>query len=207
MKKSTIDKEEKKAFNFDTLKSFFKSSVPEDPAMKIFISNLFMRTFKKGEIIKNANEEDLYLNIIVKGSAGLFVHNGRHNICITLFYEHDFLCDYLSLLKQEKTSIQLVALEHIELQSIEYSKLRKINESSITAAKIAKTVAEHLYIQKQEELIHMLTLTPVERYKKMLEERPDILRRTPLKILSSYLGVTPESLSRLRKTYYQKNSV
>ena len=64
---------------------------------------------------------------------------------------------------------------------------------------IGKVISEELFIKKQTEQIGLLTLTPTQRYQKLVEEKPKILQRTPLKIIASYLGVLPESLSRIRK--------
>ncbi len=48
--------------------------------------------------------------------------------------------------------------------------------------------------------IEILTKTAKQRYSEMLEKQPHILQRTPNKHIASYLGITPESLSRIRKT-------
>ncbi|MGN4146230.1 hypothetical protein [Flavobacterium johnsoniae] len=61
-----------------------------------------------------------------------------------------------------------------------------------------------LYIQKQQQQIDLLTLTPQDRYLKLIESRPEIFQRTPLKIIASYLGLTAESLSRIRKRIIEK---
>ena len=60
---------------------------------------------------------------------------------------------------------------------------------------MSRMIAEKLYAQKQEEQITLLTLTAEERYVKLITERPEIIQRTSLMYIASYLGITSESLS------------
>ncbi|MFY7814541.1 MAG: Crp/Fnr family transcriptional regulator, partial [Chryseobacterium taeanense] len=68
-----------------------------------------------------------------------------------------------------------------------------------TGLRIGKAISEILFLRKQQEQINLLTLSPKERYLNLISQRPEIFQRTPLKIIASYLGLTAESLSRLRK--------
>jgi CRP-like cAMP-binding protein len=65
--------------------------------------------------------------------------------------------------------------------------------------KIKNVVAESLFIHKQNQQIDLLYLTSEQRYKKLLQENPNVILRTSQIHLASYLGITPESLSRIRK--------
>lgn len=64
---------------------------------------------------------------------------------------------------------------------------------------INQTAAENLFIHKQNQQIEILSKTAEQRYLEILDKQPHILLRTPAKYIASYLGVTPESLSRIRK--------
>ncbi|MGL5888238.1 MAG: Crp/Fnr family transcriptional regulator, partial [Bacteroidia bacterium] len=74
--------------------------------------------------------------------------------------------------------------------------------TSVIGVQIGRIAAESLYIHKQNQQIELLTLTAEERYKQLLQKQPEIIKRTPSKHIASYLGVTPESLSRIRKTIH-----
>lgn len=164
-----------------------------------FTSKLKERHFHKNETIKESDTVERYLNIIIKGTAGLFIWNGKKEICISLFYQYNFFGDYLSLLKQEKTPLKTIALEDVVVWSIAYSDLNTLYKQTTLGGHMARIVAEKLYAKKQEEQINLLMLSPEERYVKLLKERPEIIQRTSLKYIASYLGITSESLSRLRK--------
>lgn len=166
---------------------------------KGFSKKIQVREYSKSEIIKDYNAIEKYLNIIVKGSAGLFVWNGDRDICINLLYEYSFMSDYLSFLNQQPTVIKTEALENTILWSISYTDLNALYTKNQTGLRIGKAIAEILYVRKQREQISLLTQNPEERYLQLITERPEIFQRTPLKVIASYLGLTAESLSRIRK--------
>jgi len=171
---------------------------------KGFSEKIKVREFEKSEIIKDYNAVERYLNIIIKGSAGLFVWEGKRDICINLLYENSFISDYMSFLSQQPAVIKTEALEDITLWSISHTDLNELYQRSETGLRIGKAISEMLYIKKQQEQINLLTLSPQERYLKLIESRPEIFQRTPLKIIASYLGLTAESLSRIRKRITEK---
>lgn len=164
-----------------------------------FSEKIQVREFSKSEVIKDYDAIEKYLNIVVKGSVGLFVWNGSRDICINLLYEYNFMSDYLSFLHQQPTVIKTEALEHTVLWSIGYPDLNALYAANKTGLRIGKAIAEILYVRKQREQINLLTQSPEERYLQLIAERPEIFQRTPLKIIASYLGLTAESLSRIRK--------
>ena len=63
---------------------------------------------------------------------------------------------------------------------------------------------QKMLAKNQEQLSNFITMSPEERYKHLLEEQADLLKRVPQHQIASYLGVTPESLSRIRKRLFKK---
>lgn len=169
-----------------------------------FSEMIQVREFKKTAIIKNYHTVEKYLNIIVSGSVGIFVWNGKRDICINLLYEHNFLSDYLSFLSQQPTVIKSEALEDCRLWSVSYQDLNNLYSRSETGLRIGKAISEILFARKQQEQINLLTKSPEERYLNLITARPEIFQRTSLKIIASYLGLTAESLSRIRKRVTEK---
>jgi CRP-like cAMP-binding protein len=60
--------------------------------------------------------------------------------------------------------------------------------------------------EHQEKLAGFITKTPEQRYQDLMRDRPELLQRVPQYLLASYLGVTPESLSRIRKRIFAKEA-
>ncbi len=62
-----------------------------------------------------------------------------------------------------------------------------------------RKIAEMLFIMISDQTTSLLTLTPEERYQRILNEEPFVIQRVPQYMIASYIGITPEHLSRLRK--------
>lgn len=164
-----------------------------------FAKYLQVRTFKKNEVIKDYHSKEKYINILISGSVAHFVLAEEKDICINLYYEEQLFSDYLSFLTQSSTVIKTQALEESFIWSISHSDLHALYSRSTTGLIIGKAISDAMFIRKQSEQINLLTLSPTERYLKLIKERPEIFQRTSLKIICSYLGIAAESLSRIRK--------
>ncbi|WP_286856572.1 MULTISPECIES: Crp/Fnr family transcriptional regulator [Sphingobacterium] len=157
------------------------------------------RTFAKNEVVKAYDKTERFINILVSGSVGHFVPYQDKDICINLYYENQVFSDYLSFVSQKPTVIKTECIEDVELWSVSYKNLQSLYDKSDRSLLIGKAISDIMFTAKQSEQINLLTLSPTERYRKLINERPKIFQRTPLKIIASYLGIAPESLSRIRK--------
>lgn len=164
-----------------------------------FAKYINIRKFSKNEIIKEYNKKEKFINILISGSVAHFVPYEEKDICINIYYENEIFSDYLSLLSQQPTVIKTESLEDTILWSVNHDSLNVLYEKSNQSLMIGKAISDIMFTKKQSEQINLLTLTPTERYLKLIKDRPKIFQRTPLKIIASYLGITPESLSRIRK--------
>lgn len=164
-----------------------------------FADKLTLRKFKKNEIIKNADQIEHYINFISAGSVGNFISCKGTDTCISLSVANNFSSDYYSFLNQKPSVIYSMALETNELLSLTHKDLSELYSRSAMGIWIGKAIAEQLFIQRQQVQIDLLTLTAEERYLKLLSEKPEIFQKVSLKHIASYIGVTAESLSRLRK--------
>jgi len=166
-----------------------------------FSKNMVRRSFKKNEIIKDVDETEKHIDIIIKGSIGVFLWTDNNAKCLDLFYEEYFSCDYMSYLENKPSELFTQALEATEVFSISRQNIEELYYDNVIGLKIVRAATESLFVHKQRQQIALLTQTAEERYRAMMEETPEILHRTASKHIASYLGVTPESLSRIRNKY------
>jgi len=164
-----------------------------------FSSLLKSNIYKKNETIKREGAIEKTLSIILEGSAGIFLWKDNYEVCLDLCYENDFFGDYSSFLTQKPSNLFTKSIEPTEVLSISQTDLIKLYKSSSVGVNIGRIAAEALFIDKQEQQIDLLTLTAEERYLKLLQRQPEIIQRTPQKHIASYLGIAPESFSRIRK--------
>jgi CRP-like cAMP-binding protein len=162
-------------------------------------------TTTKDQIIKSTNTTEKYLSFILKGSGGILLWNNNNFVCIDLCYEGEFFGDYMSFLNQQPTPLEVVTFESSELFRISKSNFDKLSSNTEFGDKICRFASEALFVHKQKQQIDILTKTATERYIELQTRQPKILQRTPQKHIASYLGVTPQSLSRIRKELTAKH--
>lgn len=152
---------------------------------------------EKDIIIKQCNTIENYLYFILSGSGAILIWNKQNAVCIDLCYENDFFGDYMSFLTHSVSPLEVVTFERTELFRISKSNFDKLSTTQL-GDKICRFAAEGLFIHKQQQQIDILTKTAKERYMEIQQQYASMLQRTPQKHIASYLGITPQSLSRIR---------
>ncbi len=180
-----------------------------DPYFEIEIENWLKFTsvgqishFKKNATVKAPFTREKRLNFIISGSGGVLKWHENNFICLDLGFEGDFLCDYTSFLNQEESELETLVFENSELLSISYQNFTQLL-SSQRGGKLRYKIAEGIINSQQDFTKELLTKTATERYNDLLIRHPHLLNRIPHKFIASYLGITPQSLSRIRKNHGQ----
>ncbi len=150
-------------------------------------------------VFDNYFSTERYLYFVLKGSGGIFLWSKNNSICIDICYENEFLGDYMSFLTQEDSPIEVITFEPTVLFRISFANFSQMNKENPLGVNICRYAAEGLFIHKQKQQIDILSKTPEERYHDLQTKYPNVLQRTPQKYISSYLGITPQSLSRIRR--------
>lgn len=172
-----------------------------DADWETFSSKLVARTFKKKEILVSAGQVENYISFIQEGSVRLFIPKEESDKEITFgfCFENQFVSAYDSFLTRDPSSHTVQALTDISILSISYRDLQEVYAKTTIGNHIGRLTAEELFITKSKRLQSLLDQTASERYKSLFKERPQLLKEIPLKYVSSYIGVTPQALSRIRK--------
>jgi CRP-like cAMP-binding protein len=153
------------------------------------------RKFKLAEEGKVAKE----LYFINKGLVRLYYTKDGEEITGFIFKEHHFASSYDSFLRQVPSIQTLETLEDCDLLVINHKNLEQLYEALPKMHIVARKVAEQRFINAQLLLSSFILDSPEERYRKFEEQHGDLLLRVPQHIIASFLGITPVSLSRIRK--------
>lgn len=153
----------------------------------------------RGEVIKVAGRTEHYLYFILEGSGGIFLWNKNGFVCIDLCYAGEFFGDYMSFIEQKPSPLEVLTFEPSQLFKISKNNFNQLMSQNELGEKICRFASEALFIHKQTQQIEIITKTATERYLALLMHQPSIIAKTPQKYIASYLGITPQSLSRIRK--------
>lgn len=155
-------------------------------------------SYKKKTIIKEAHRTEKYGYFLLRGATGTFVWKKNNYVCLNIFLENEFFADDLSLTSGRPSPVEIVALEDCSILRITRTDIETLKKTPI--GRMLFFVGEQIDNAKnQTQQINLLTKTAEERYLELMETRPELLHRIPQKYIASFLGITTQSLSRIRR--------
>jgi CRP/FNR family transcriptional regulator, anaerobic regulatory protein len=166
-----------------------------------FAEKLGFKKFNKGEYLIEGGQVENYIYFLNSGSTrSYFLKEGRE-FTVDFLFEGDFSTAYLSFLTREPSFNFIEALENTETVVISYKFLNEFYSRYRSVERIGRLMAEFQYIKRVRKEKDLLSRTAEERYAELFQRNPALIQNISVKHLSSYLGIQPESLSRIRKLY------
>jgi CRP-like cAMP-binding protein len=140
----------------------------------------------------------------------LFIHRGllryaflaegkEHTKDFAVDTSNRFCTAFTSLVTGRPSEIEIDALEDTEVSGWPASYLLPLWDGSLPWQTWARRMSQSLYIRKEQREISFLRDSALERYRRFLHEFPEVVERVPQHYVASYLGITPEALSRLKR--------
>ncbi len=112
--------------------------------------------------------------------------------------EGDFLISIVSFYTRQPAHEYMELLEESTLLSITYTQLQQLYRDFPEFNIVGRLLTEKYYVMSELRTQNLRMQTALERYQQLLTDFPDIFGRVPLKYIASHLGISPETLSRLR---------
>lgn len=165
---------------------------------KIFKSKLL----KKDTFFLQEGEKSTEIWVVVKGVFRSYYIDKAGKDTTKYFYkEGGVLFSYVAHLSQKESMYYIQALEDSEIIVAQISDFEKIVEGNYELILFYKKMIDSVLIMKEEHAISFKALDSIERYKQFLNAYPGLEKRIKQYHIASYLGITPVSLSRLRKNF------
>ncbi len=157
------------------------------------------RTLRKKELLLREGDVCRFAAFVRTGCLRYFysVEGAEHTG--QFFFENSWYTDYASFLTGEPTRQSIQALEPTELFLLHRDDLEALYRTHPTFERFGRVMAERAFLGVRHRTEFLTNLSAEERYRQLLRERPKVLERVPQHYIASYLGVKPESLSRIRK--------
>ncbi|MCB9074003.1 MAG: Crp/Fnr family transcriptional regulator [Chitinophagales bacterium] len=162
------------------------------------------RSIKKGDVFIKAGTVSEELGFIIKGSFRFFYEKEDVEKTAYFVFENQIMASFEGILEKAPSKTTIQALEDGEIFVIDYNKMRKMYHTSSKFENIGRLIGEYYILMLHNQLSSFLLDTPEERYLKLVENNADLLNKVPLQYIASYIGVTPVSLSRIRKRIISK---
>ena len=159
------------------------------------------RKIKKGDFFNMQYVVCNDLGLVVKGIFRIYYSDPETSEEKNIFFfsENQFIVSFRSFITRKACHYFIQALEDAEIVYITYRDLTGLYETHRNWAKFGRLLAELFFAYSQTRTEEFLFNSHEERYIRLLDEHPNIINRIPAYHISSYLGITNPSLSRIRK--------
>ena len=185
-------------------KAFIEKLVTPTHEEWMFFESLFVeRKLDKNKIYLDEGDVCGKIGFVINGSFRMYYRVEGEEICKDFQFENQFIGSLASLLTGEPSAFTVEAMEKAEIFEISKSKLHQAYDQYKVWERFGRKYAELLFIYKEKRETSFLLDSPLVRYQKLQQQHPDHIQRIPQKYLASYLGIKPETLSRIRKKAVQ----
>jgi len=190
---------------YDAICEFLNQFVDfSDEQLNEFKETLEVKHLEKGEILLSEGQVCDYVAFINKGAFRLYSLRDGQEFSTEFFFENMFFGDYVSFLTDEKAKESIQAIEDSTILILKRKDLYHFYETMNNFVNFGRLIAEHQFVRMCSKTDDLLLMTYEQRYKKIVKERPEVIQRVPQYMIASYLGITPEALSRIRKRIYDE---
>jgi CRP-like cAMP-binding protein len=185
----------------DNFKNIFKNYSNLTESDLAFCKSYFeLLSLSKNSIAEEENKIPRHLYFINEGYARLFYLDKSGNEVTTLIGSpNKFITSFLDFINQKKSTQNLACITDCEFYRIERSKLVELIDKNENFRNFSLIIFEQAITTTNIRANDLATLSAELRYKKLLEEQPEIIQNVPVQHIASYLGIKPQSLSRIRK--------
>jgi CRP-like cAMP-binding protein len=171
----------------------------EDSELDYFRSHLEVVVIPKKTIYYKIGDAENCLSFVNKGLLKCYVHDPEGKEVIMYFCKEDYwAADINSFYLKEPSRFQFETIEETELLQISHERLTIVLKEMPSFEAAFHNLLKRYIINFHERYIHSQTKTALERYEIFENKFPDLIQRVPQKSIASYLGVTPEFLSKMR---------
>lgn len=157
------------------------------------------KRYTKHQIITDFEQIEASIYFLRQGIVEVNINSESEIKILDFFFAHSFFCSYSSLLTHTPSDVQIVAVTECIVEAIRFEDLKKAYHHSLIANQLGRIETERLYLRKVKREKQLLTQSSEAQYLTLLAEHPEVIAQLPVNKISRYLGIRPESLSRIRK--------
>ncbi len=168
--------------------------------LSYFTSLLTKREFRRKEFVLKEAQPCTAINYVQEGVLRAFHCDRDTNESIIMFAISDWwITDMYSFTTDQPSILNIDALENSTVFQLQKMDLEKLYTKVPKFEKFFRIIMQNAYVREQLRVIQNLSMSAEERHNNFLKKYPQFASRVPLKQIASYLGITPEFLSVLRK--------
>lgn len=190
---------------FDKLKSYCKTILTLTDAELDLIDNYFeQRIVKKKDFLLQHGKVCDFIGFIEKGTIRHFhIKDGVEKTC-DISFENGWVTDFQSFNHETTCRMNLQAMEDSSVFTISKQQKTELYKQCTKYETFGRIMAEQVAMRATEIAMSLSSEKPEERFQNLLQKQPNLFQRVPQKYIANFLGVSPESLSRIQKRIHSR---
>lgn len=173
------------------------SSLSEETRQQL-LDYISIRKVNKGDFILKRGEVCRHIYFVDRGIARIFYYKNGRDITEWFASQNEFLFSIKSYFKESPSNLAIEALEDSEIILLSKACQQELIKSNLEVANLMIEAFSFSLILSQERMETIQFETAKERYLNLLKDKPEIIQKAPLQHIASFLGITQETLSRIR---------
>lgn len=167
---------------------------------KQLITELFKPLkIKKGDYFTESEKLNKRVGFLVEGLVYYYVLKNDNEAITDFTKEGEFVSEYHTFINKEKAVHSIKAIEDCKFLVLDYDNIQRLYNEIKDGNKFGRMVLEHRFGIVINQLLSLYMHTPEERYQHFQKNYFDLTQRVPQYLIAAYIGVKPQSLSRIRK--------
>ncbi|MFN8356638.1 MAG: Crp/Fnr family transcriptional regulator [Spirosomataceae bacterium] len=188
------------------LSSYFQQYLPlEQAEIELIEGKISFQKIRRRQQILQEGQVCKHYSFVTKGCFKMFgVDDKGYAHTIQFAAENDWIMDISSFHAMKPSQLYIEAIEESEIIQVEQQDLYFLYRNIPKLDRIFKVIIENKFVELQNRVLQTFSSTAQERYLSFLEQYPHLSNRLPNTQIASYLGITPEFLSKIRKDLTKK---
>ncbi len=190
------------------LKQHFNQFSPlSEQDWNLLVPHMEFKTLGKGGLFAKEGKKAREVGFVLEGSLRQYYTRDGEEKTTYFYFEGHLMSAYISCITGTACQMTIEALTEVRYIEFPYPVLTELFERSMGWQRLGRKIAEYLAIGLEERMVGLLTESPEARYLHLLEShRHKIIERIPQHYIANYLGITPVSMSRIRKRIRTKKT-
>ena len=183
----------------EIIRKYFDQFLPlNDREWNAFEKCLSKEEVKKKEFLLKEGQVGDFIAFVAEGSLRFYVLREGEEKVIAFFFAGSFVSNYRSFLTNLPSEYYIEVLQDTLIYRIRKNELVNLYDQFPKIERLGRLIAENLYLMVAKRLDSFLFKSPKERYEELLAQNSRLPEEVPQYMIASYLGVKPETLSRIR---------
>ena len=196
----------RKKSTMDILRQTIHKQVPiQEEDWNLLIKNWTLsKTLERNELLSDIGQIERHLYWVLEGTIKICYLVDGEEICAGFCYPNTLVCSYPSFVSEKPAEYCIQAITPCRLIGISRQHFYAAIEENIKLERAWRKMTEQALLGKIEREVDLISFSPEERFVRLWERSPHLFQLVPQKYIASYLRMTPETFSRIKKKVWKR---